>query len=103
MSRWATIEADFHGVPEWVVREDMPTGSEDGPVVVRSEGNTTVEGRLRDTDDTDSAAVLAWFIRVCSYGPAEYATLMFDVDGGPRYRWRWLGGVLQRLHGILDG
>ncbi len=109
MSMWASLEASFtfeKPADERVldtVAVHMPTGSESGPSARIYEGEVYVTGRMRDTDDTDSPEVLAWFVGLCANWPyATKATLTFDVDSGPRYRYEWADGKLTKLKGILD-
>lgn len=84
MSRWGEIEA------------------ESGPSFrVSDAGVVEVDGRLRDvTDLVDSPQVLAWFTRHAEY--ADRATLVWELDSGPRYRYVYENGELTKLKGILD-
>jgi hypothetical protein len=103
MSKWATLEAEFYGNRRTTdVREGMPTGSESGPQVIdQDDGSVWVGGRLRDVDDQcDSFRVLAWFVDICRW--ADTASLVWDLDEGPRYRYRYYENKLTKLHGVLD-
>jgi hypothetical protein len=103
MSSWATLDAHFEvgaGLDEQIVREDLPTGSESGPDVYVGMTGWRAKGRLRDVDDNDSPAILAWFLRVAQW--SDRAELVWDVDDGPRYRYVWRDGELTKLRGILD-
>jgi hypothetical protein len=112
VSRWGTLEASFNTrstLPDAdTIRAELesrdpiaPTGSEDGPSVHGDKDGIYVQGRLRDVcDDEDSAKVLAWFVRHARW--CESATLLWDLDGGPRYRYEWRDGGLRKLKGVLD-
>lgn len=109
MSIWGTLDAEFHGGSEWVKPnierglEDRsgPTGSESGPHVWEYEGAVCVDGRLRDVrDEMDSPAVLAWFTEHAQW--CDKATLVWEIDSGPRYRYIYEDGVLRKLRGVLD-
>lgn len=121
MSSWGSIDATFHIDPpemraalaeelsEAIEQRDSqtPTGSEGGPNVHDLEESRTVwvEGNLRDMHDLeDSPMVLAWFVGVCtSVIHAPYlATLMWEIQGGPRYFYEWDGRELKRVRGVLD-
>lgn len=113
MSWWGTLEAAFKAsnlVTVTSVMHGVPTGSEsgpkaellgtEGPVVFREYPEVHVTGRLRDVSDYNSPAVLAWFLQAARY--AEWATLVWDVDSGPRYRYEWRDNQLTKLKGVLD-
>lgn len=108
MSIWGSIDASFEGdqlqLSEDDLRRGMPTGSEEGPRAHVDGHNVWVDGRLRDvTDMADSPAVLAWFASVCEgFGRVDHAELMWEIDGGPRYRWQFDSNGLRRLRGVLD-
>ena len=101
MSTWGTLSAHFESdAPEHLIRE-APTGSEGGPNVHRSDtGEWWVEGRLRDVSDWTSPRVLAWFCEVCEW--VKQADLLWEIDGGPRYRYEARAGEIVKLRGILD-
>jgi hypothetical protein len=62
-----------------------------------------VEGRLRDVDDfTTSPAVLSWFTNACDHMLCSQASLMWEIDRGPRYRFEANGLTLTRVRGVLD-
>lgn len=116
MSTWGTIDAHFTGdlglIAEHAVKR-VPTGSESGPKVEHIDADEAarysslsegwkVSGRLRDVSDLEhSPAVLAWFTAVCSWSASE-ADLLWEIDGGPRYRYQWRDGELRRLRGVLE-
>lgn len=100
MSQWATLDARFVGLRGGDVTDGMPTGSESGPTVHERKGETWVEGRLRDVNDHDAPAALAWFLRFCQW--CDEADFMWDLDNGPRYRYEWRDGELTKLRGVLD-
>lgn len=104
MSWWGTLEAEFKGGPintAEVVADDAPQGSEHGVSIWDTKGTIHVSGRLRDvTDVEDSAAVLAWFVKHARW--SDHASLLWELDNGPRYRYEWHGGELHKLKGILD-
>lgn len=106
MSTWGTLEAQFAAsddlITEDLVMQNVPTGSETGPSCHLIKGTLYVRGRLRDVDDLDSPEVLAWFLSICQWNP-ETASLVWDVDDGPRYRYEWRDGGLRKLRGVLDG
>lgn len=109
MSQWGSLDAEFRGehvsletiAGEFKDRE-APTGSEDGPSVSLHDGAVCVDGRLRDvSDEEDSFAVLAWFTKHCYW--ADEATLVWDLDRGPKYRYRYTRVEgLERIKGVLD-
>jgi hypothetical protein len=78
----------------------MPTGSESGPTIHDLEGETWVEGRLRDVTDWDAPAALAWFLDVCEWCDEAYLT--WDLDRGPKYRYEWRNREVRKLRGVLD-
>src|SRR5688572_20435803 len=108
MSRWGTLHATFTGAHrdvEYVplAGPGLPTGSESGADVVvdRKAGTVEIVGRLRDVDDeTMSPLVLAWFVAAAQ--DCDLATLTWDVDNGPRYRYLWSEWKLSKLTGVLD-
>lgn len=111
MSIWGEIDAEFVGLNGWAkkaIKDEMvgrderaPTGSETGPSVLVHKGDVMVSGRLRDvTDVEDSPLVLAWFTRWACQG--ERATLTWELDHGPRYRYVYEDGELRKLKGVLD-
>jgi len=107
MSTWGTLDAEFHfGVPRDIAYaiEGVPTGSETGPNIgVLDDGaRTWVEGRLRDVDDIQSPIVLGWFAKVCIMTHPARATLLWEIDRGPRYRYEWDGHQIIKLRGVLD-
>jgi hypothetical protein len=109
VSQWGSIDAEFRGehvsleliAGEFEDRE-APTGSEDGPAISEHGGTVYVDGRLRDvSDEEDSFAVLAWFTKHCHW--ADEATLLWDLDRGPKYRYRYTReGGMERTKGVLD-
>jgi hypothetical protein len=109
MSIWGSLDAEFHGAGGYVKAnielelEDRtgPTGSEDGPTLSEHNGAIYVSGRMRDVaDETDSFEVLAWFMRHAQW--CDKATLEWEIDSGPRYRYVYEGGELRKLKGVLD-
>ena len=119
MSTWGTLHSAFtpglehlggrpvitvEGFERELERRDAlaPTGSEEGTKVRGLEdGSIIVAGRLRDVSDTkDSPMILAWFVHNARW--CERASLMWEVDLGPRYRFEWHDGQLHRLRGVLD-
>lgn len=109
MSTWGTIDAEFRGAGDYLkgnIERELegrtgPTGSEGGPKVWEFEGAICVDGRLRDVDDIeDSPAVLAWFTRHARW--CDEAKLLWEIDGGPRYRYEFKDGALRKLKGVLD-
>lgn len=112
MSRWGTLEAEFEGVKRWARDtiahelgdrdERAPTGSETGPSVHTSDAGTVdVSGRLRDVSDLEtSPLVLAWFVRYAA--ASDRASLTWEIDDGPRYRYVYEEGELRKLTGVLD-
>lgn len=117
MSQWATLSATFitHSpgtslatrIRLELERRDRlaPTGSEEGPEVRTYDTDpckVVVTGRLRDmTDFPDSHVVLAWFVLTATH--CRSATLLWDIDYGPRYRYELPeNGKLTRLQGVLD-
>jgi hypothetical protein len=103
MSQWGTLEASFYGLSSFYgvegVKENMPTGSEGGPGVHEYDDHIHVEGRLRDVDDLDAPAALAWFAKIARF--CDKAYLLWEIDNGPRYRWKY-ENELERLKGVLD-
>ena len=114
MSQWGTLDATFVIADSGmlnaaVIRQEIteraihaPTGSEDGPGVYEPGENTVyVEGRLRDVSDAeDSPMVLAWFMSHVFW--CSEATLLWELDSGPRYRYEWKDRTLTKLKGVLD-
>jgi len=111
MSTWGEIDATFKGLDDFDHNElgheinerdpRAPTGSESGPVVSNVQGYTYVSGRLRDVrDDEDSPLVLAWFVRYARL--ADSASMTWEIDDGPRYRYVYTDGELRKLKGVLD-
>lgn len=103
MSYWGTLEARFKwGASRSDVTSGMPTGSEGGADFITDiDGYDLISGRLRDVNDMDSFAVVAWFAKHCIW--SVEASLMWELDDGPRYRFEWDGVHLRRLRGLLDG
>lgn len=102
MSLWGTIDARFVGGTRAQIEQGLPTGSENGPTVSESDdGEIYVHGDLRDVDDSDSPAVLAWFVEASRH-KVTFATLRWELGNGPRYRYEWRDGELVKLRGVLD-
>jgi hypothetical protein len=102
VSVWTTIEAEFQGLSSDDLG-DWPTGSESGPTPFEYHGESvSLSGRLRDFGDHQCPQALGWFVAVCDLYWPKSASLILDVDDGPKYRWKWDERGLQKMKGILD-
>lgn len=115
MSCWGGLEAEFYvdddrarrmlsgRIEEELEKRDptAPTGSESGPTVDLLDQKVWVHGRLRDVLDHEySPLVLAWFVRCAGFSHAAF--LVWELDSGPRYRYKWDGRTLIKEKGVLD-
>jgi hypothetical protein len=103
MSSWGILDARFAPAFDYKPT-NIPTGSESGPTAYKDQSNENwyVCGHLRDVYDVpDSIAILAWFVDQASSNCNE-ADLMWEIVGGPRYRYEWRDNRLTKIRGVLD-